>query len=189
MTDELPASPGATFAQPSSTRDPIIELELDRRAATLDGIETHTCVQCGVARASVQGALKVRGRLSSIDLRVALCDGCRDLARHAYAKVARFDRVVSGVYFAQLSALVLSVAGGGGSLLFSSLSVLLVGTLGASFVAKRRLLREQPRLLSVGPRSVRLRAPRSWARVLLDEKPRVLVGSPATPPALPESRR
>lgn len=189
MSDELPATPGATFSQPRGAKDPIVEIELDRRAATLDGIETETCVQCGEAKATVRGALKVRGRLSSLDLRVAICERCREKARVAYQKVGRVERLSRGVYFAQLAALALSMTGPGGSLLFTSMSVLLVGTIGASFVARRRLLRDQPRLMAVAPTTVRLRAPQTWARVLLDEKPRALVRTDATPPALPEAPR
>lgn len=188
MSEELPTTPGATFTQPSGAREPVVELELDRRAATLDGIETDTCVQCGEAKASVHGALKISGRFSSIDLRVAICSGCRERTRAAYAKVGRFERVVRGVYLAQLSALALSMAGGGGGFLFSSLSVLLIGTMGASFVQRKRLLREQPRLLAVNPTSVKLRVPASWQRVLSDEKPRTLVGATRSP-ALPAARR
>lgn len=185
MTDELPASPGATFAQPTRGREPLVIVEIDRRAVTIDGIETATCLQCGEAKASVRAPLRVPGRFSSIDLRVAICDRCRESTGQAYKKVRTSDRVVRGLYFAQLAALVTSMAGGGGGFLFTSLSLLLVGTMGASFVAKRRWLREQPRLVSVGPTSVRLRVPRSWLRVLSDEKPRVLVGAPASPPGLP----
>lgn len=185
MSDELPASPGATFTQPARGKEPLVVVEIDRRAATLDGVETATCLQCGEAKASVHGPLRVPGQFSSLDVRVGICDRCRERASGAYAKVRTFDRVVRGLYFAQLAALVSSFASGGGSLVFTSLSVLLVGTMGASYVARKRWLRDQPRLVSVGPTSVRLRVPRSWLRVLSDEKPRVLVGDAATRPGLP----
>ena len=185
MSEELPATPGATFTQPTGVvTEPLVIIEIDRRAATLDGIETHTCVQCGETRANAHGTLRIPGRFSSLSLRVGLCDPCQEKATAAYGKVARLHRFLSGLSIAQLSALVFTMASGGGGLLFSSLSLLLVGTMGVSFVTRRRWLREQPRLLELGATSVRLRVPHSWQRVLSDERPRVLVGA-AEPPRLP----
>lgn len=183
MSDELPATPGATFAQPAHAKQPLVVVELDRRAVTLDGLETATCVQCGAARAEDHTALHVPGRFSSLSVRVGLCWPCSERTTAAYAKVARASRIVSGLSIAQLGALMFGIANGGGGLLFSSLSLLLVGTMGASFALRRRWLRDEPRLLAVGPTSVRLRVPRSWLRVLSDEKPRALVGSTSAPSA------
>lgn len=177
MSTRLPATPGATFSQPAGAPEPLVVIELDRRAVTIDGIETATCVQCGEAAAVSHEPLHVPGRFSSLTLRVGLCRACRERTTAAYAKVARFERIVSGLSLAQVSALIFTLASGGGGLLFSSLSLLLVGTFGASYVNRRRWLREQPRLLEVKATSVRLRVPRSWQRVLSDEKPRALLAS------------
>lgn len=178
MAADLPKTPGAALHEPTRSKDPLVELELERRALTLDGIETATCVHCGEARADLVAALPVPGRFSSVQVRVALCERCHQSILDAYAKVGRMHRVSRGVYFAQLAALVVSMAGGGGGIAVSALSLLLIGTWGGAAVLRRRLLGDQPRLLAMGPTTVRLRAPQTWARVLTDERPRALAKPP-----------
>lgn len=183
---ELPGSPGAVFTQPSDEREPLVTLEIDRRAAQLDGLDTDTCLMCGAVRAETSAEIHVAGRFSSIPIRASVCRACLAKADEAYAKVGRLNGVVRTIYFAQLAALGVTLATGAGALIFSALSTLLVGTIGGSYFARKRALRDMPRLLKTGATSVTVRVPRSWGRVLADERPRVLVGKPEpqaiTPP-------
>ncbi len=188
MPADLPQTPRTALHDPTRPKDPLVELELERRAVMLDGIETRTCVHCGEARATVVAALPVPGRFSSIQVRVALCERCHDDILQAYGKVRRMNRVSRGVYFAQLGALIVYMASGGGGFVVSALSLLLIGSWAGAAVLRRRLLRDQPRLLSLGPTTLRLRAPNTWARVLSDEKPAALA-RPALKPIGPASPR
>jgi hypothetical protein len=185
---ELLKTPSTALHDPHRPKDPLVVLELERRAVMLDGIETQTCVHCGEARASVVAALPVPGRYSSIQVRVSLCERCHEDILTAYGKVRRMNRVSRGVYYAQLGALLLFMAGGGGALMVSTLSLLLLGTWGGGALRRRRLLRDQPRLLALGPTTLRLRTPNTWARVLSDEKPAALA-RPALKPVGPASKQ
>jgi hypothetical protein len=180
MSDERelnPAAPAPALATVTGT-EPIVEMELDRRAVLLGGVQTETCIQCGQRKAAYLGQMRVPGRFRAVDLKVALCEVCQEENETAFRKVGNLNKAVNGLYFAHLIAFGAGIAGSASPFLISTIALLFIGSWGASSFVRRRLLRDQPKLLEVKAATVRLKAPRAWARVLADENPSALVRGP-----------
>ena len=185
----FPSSSTSPLAMSDDAEDPLVVIDLDRHALTLHGIETRTCVQCG-ARIPGPPVLHPRAKWTAsgrvaVNLIYGVCAHCKEEETRIVEKVRAANRIVNFFYTAQWGIFFAGVVGhwptGG---LLGGAVALFLGTWAGSTAYRRHLERGQPVLLDADATRVRLRARRSWLRVLRAEHPELLAPSQREPQAI-----